>query len=72
MADQLCKLQFEQDQDEMNAVEWFNRGDTVQELKVWLAIQRMGGDSMTETISRFAQLGFTHAKLMAERRKAGG
>lgn len=61
----MSRLRSEQEQDEANAVKWMNETPNEDILRVWLAIQKMGGDSMTEVISRFSQLGMTHAALLA-------
>lgn len=61
----MSRLRSEQEKDEANAVAWMNETDAADILRVWLAIQKMGGDSVSELISRFAQLGMTHAALLA-------
>lgn len=61
----MSALRHVQEQDEAGAVTWMKETPTADLLRVWLAIQKMGGSEMQEIISRFAQLGFTHAALLA-------
>lgn len=59
------------EQDEANALKWWRESSEADKLYLWEWIQRGGGgpDSTRELISRFAQLGFTHIALLAERPK---
>lgn len=61
----MSRLRSEQEQDEANAVAWMNDASNEDILRTWFAIQKINGDSMTQLIQRFAQLGFTHAALLA-------
>jgi hypothetical protein len=67
----LSKLRAAHEPDEAHAVAWVHNADGADLLRVWLAIQRMKGDEVTELISRFAQLGMSHAVLLANKTPKG-
>lgn len=58
------------DQDQAECDAWMRDASTEDKLRVWAAIQRMGGPEkpLAEIVSRFAQLAFSQAmaRLMAE------
>ena len=53
----ITKLLSEQEKDEAQAVAWVKSTSGDDMLRIWLAIQAMGGTPERELISRFAQLG---------------
>jgi hypothetical protein len=61
----LAALRSEQEKDEAFAVAWIKEMSSADLLKVWFYIQRLGGSNERELISRFAQLGMSHAMLLA-------
>lgn len=67
----IAVMQSEQDQDEMNALQWWAEHSNEVKSDIWDRIQEMGrpDDKMGEIISRFAQLGFTHVALLAQPKK---
>lgn len=66
MKKELMGLVSEQEQDETNANKWIRKTSTADILGVWMQIQAMSDATMEngELISRFAQLGLTHAVLL--------
>jgi hypothetical protein len=64
----LVGLRHEQEQDEANAVAWMKEASVADVKVVWAAIQAMDYKTMPngELISRFAQLGMSHAMLLAK------
>ena len=63
----IVKLQAIQDQDEAAAMAWWKEASGADQMRIWLAIQRLGGMPELELISRFAQLGATHIALLVEK-----
>lgn len=72
MIDDLVALRHEQELDEARAVEWVGQTSLPDMVAVWMDIQRMSDKSCRngELIARFAQLGMSHAVLLANSRKA--
>jgi hypothetical protein len=60
-----AKLLSEHDQDEAHAVAWMREATNEAAVRIWNAIQDLGGTPELEIVSRFAQLGMCHALLLA-------
>lgn len=63
------KLLAAQEEDEAQAAAWVKAADGADIPRTWQMIQRLGGTNELELISRFAQLGMSHAVLLAEKER---
>lgn len=66
---EFTKLMHHFEQDEAAALHWWGQTVDGAHNLVWKCIQRRYADPVVEMMTRFAQLGFRHVAIAAERRR---
>lgn len=65
MSEWTAALRSEQEKDEAMCVQWIAQHTDAQLQEIWDRIQKVGATPNEEIVLRFAQLGMTHAILLA-------